>query len=96
MQKSLPQYLFLIWIVNRYNLLFILPFSVVIMSPSPAATVAWLFTEYDVARGILKFQWKTWEFRATSYSVNGHAIIQLIAGSCLIVAIYGNARKHPK
>ena len=33
-------------------------------------TVAWLVTEYDVAWGILKFQCKTWEFRATSYSVN--------------------------
>ena len=32
-------------------------------------TVACLFTEYDVARGILRFQCKTWEFRATSYSV---------------------------
>ena len=38
MQKSLLQYLFLIWVVNRYNLLFILPFSVVIMLPSLAAT----------------------------------------------------------
>ena len=38
MQKSLFQYLFLIWVVNRYNLLFIFPFSVVIMSPSLAAT----------------------------------------------------------
>ena len=28
-----------------------------------------LFTEYDVARGILKLQCKTWEFCATSYSV---------------------------
>ena len=37
--------------------------------------VARLFTEYDVARGILKFQCKTWEFRATSYSVNSKAII---------------------
>ena len=32
-------------------------------------TVTWLFTEYDVARGILKFQCKTWEVHATSYSV---------------------------
>ena len=32
-------------------------------------------TEYDVARGILKFQCKTWEVRATSYSVNSKAII---------------------
>ena len=31
-------------------------------------------TEYDVARGILKFQCKTWEGRATSYSVNSKAI----------------------
>ena len=38
MQKSLLQYLFLIWVVNRYNLLFILPFSVVIMSSSLTAT----------------------------------------------------------
>ena len=37
--------------------------------------VAWLFIEYDVARGILKFQCKTWEFRATSYSVNSQGII---------------------
>ena len=35
-------------------------------------TVA-LFTEYDVARGILKFQCKTWEFRSTSYYVNSQA-----------------------
>ena len=35
----------------------------------------WLFTQYDVARGILKFQCKTWEFRATSYSVNNHRFI---------------------
>ena len=34
-----------------------------------------MFTEYDVARGILKLQCKTREFRATSYSVNKHAII---------------------
>ena len=32
--------------------------------------MAQLFTEYEVARGILKFQCKTWQFRATSYSVN--------------------------
>ena len=38
-------------------------------------TVAWLFTEYDLARGILKFQCKTWEFHATSYSVKSQAII---------------------
>ena len=38
-------------------------------------TVAWLFTEHDVARGILKFQCKTWEFLATSYSVNSQVII---------------------
>ena len=38
MQNKLLQYLFLIWDVNRYNPLFILPFSVVIMSPSLAAT----------------------------------------------------------
>ena len=30
--------------------------------------VVWLFTEYDVARGILKVECKTWEIRATSYS----------------------------
>ena len=42
------------------------------------ATVAWLFTEYDVARGIPKFQYQTWEFRATSYSVNSQAIILTI------------------
>ena len=38
-------------------------------------TVAWLFTEYGVARGILKFQCKTWKFRTTWYSVNSQAII---------------------
>ena len=38
MQKSLLQYLFLTWVVNHYNLLFIFPFFVVIMSPSLAAT----------------------------------------------------------
>ena len=38
-------------------------------------TEAWLFTEYDVARGILKFRCKTWEFRGTSYSVTSQAII---------------------
>ena len=31
-----------------------------------------LFTEYDVARGILKFQCKTWEFRDTSCLVTGN------------------------
>ena len=36
--------------------------------------VVWLFTEYDVAWGILKFQCKTWEFRGTSYSLNSKAI----------------------
>ena len=41
-------------------------------------TVAWLFTEYDVARGILKFQYKTWEFRGTSYSINSQAIILVL------------------
>ena len=41
-------------------------------------TVAGLFTEFDVARGILKFQCKTWEFRAASYSVNSQAIIDLL------------------
>ena len=47
MQKSLLQYLFLIWIVNRYNLLlFFLPFSVVIMSPSLTATTDSLFVSY--------------------------------------------------
>ena len=39
--------------------------------------VALMFTEYDVARGILKFQCKTWEFRATSYSVNSQATISV-------------------
>ena len=38
-------------------------------------TVARLLIEYDVARGILKFLSKTWEFHATSYSVNSQAII---------------------
>ena len=37
--------------------------------------VTLLFTEYDVARGILKLLCKTWEFRATSYSVNSPGII---------------------
>ena len=44
---------------------------------SDSDIVAWLFTEYDVAWGILKFQCKTWEFRITSYSVNSQAIIPL-------------------
>ena len=35
----------------------------------------WLLTEYEVARGILKFQCKTWKFRVTSYSVNNHRFI---------------------
>ena len=46
MQKSLLQYLFLKWAVNRYNLLFIFPFSVVIMSPSLAATTDSRFVSY--------------------------------------------------
>ena len=46
MQKSLLQYLFLIWVVNRYNLLFILPFPVVIMSPLLAATTDSRFVSY--------------------------------------------------
>ena len=33
-----------------------------------------VFTEYDAARGILKFQCKTLEIRAMSYSVNSQAI----------------------
>ena len=36
--------------------------------------MAWLFTEYEVAWGILKFQCKTWELLATSYLVNSQAI----------------------
>ena len=39
------------------------------------STVVLLFTEYYVARGILKSLCKTWEFRATSYSVNSQGII---------------------
>ena len=46
MQKSLLQYLFLIWVVNRYNLLFILPLSGVIMLPSLAATTDSRFVSY--------------------------------------------------
>ena len=42
MQKSVLQYLF----VNRYNILFILPFSGVIMSPSLAATTNSRFVSY--------------------------------------------------
>ena len=38
-------------------------------------TVASMFTEYDIAREIQKFQFKTWEFRATSYSVNSQASV---------------------
>ena len=34
-----------------------------------------MFTEYDIAREIQKFQFKTWEFRATSYSVNSQASV---------------------
>ena len=45
--------------------------------------VAWLFTEYEVALGILSFQCKTWEFRATSYSVNSQTIIQ---GICITLS----------
>ena len=37
--------------------------------------VSYLFTEHDVARGILKVLGKIWEFRATSYSVNSQGII---------------------
>ena len=50
-----------------------------------------MFTEYDVARGILKFQCKTWEFRATSYSVNSQTIIAAYAPTgekillCLVI-----------
>ena len=39
--------------------------------------MAGLFTEYDVARGILNFQRKTWEFRAMSYSTNSQAIFYI-------------------
>ena len=46
MQKSLLQYLFLIWVVNRHNLLFVLPLSVVIISPSLAATTDSRFVSY--------------------------------------------------
>ena len=46
MQNSLLQYLFLICVVNRYNRLFILPVSVVIMSPSLAATTDSRFVSY--------------------------------------------------
>ena len=46
-------------------------------------TVAWLFTEYEVARGILSFQCKTWEFRGTSYSVTSQTIIQ---GICITLS----------
>ena len=45
-------------------------------------TVAVLLTEYDVARGILKFQCTIWEFRAASYSVNSQAIILLDLSLC--------------
>ena len=38
----------------------------------------WLLTEYEVARGILKFQCKTWKFRVTSYSVNSHRFISKV------------------
>ena len=38
-------------------------------------TVAWRFTEYDVARGQLKFQCNTWDIRAMSCSVNSQTII---------------------
>ena len=37
--------------------------------------VALVFTEYDVAREILKLPCKTWIFRATSYSVNSQGNI---------------------
>ena len=40
-----------------------------------ATIVAWLFAKYDVARGILKLLCKTWEFRATSCSVNSQGIL---------------------
>ena len=46
MQKTLLQYLFLICVVNRYNLWFILPFSVAIMSPSLAITTDNRFVSY--------------------------------------------------
>ena len=49
-------------------------------------TVSWLFTEYDVARGILKIQCKTWKFRAMSYSINSKAII--IASSYFAIFIH--------
>ena len=40
-------------------------------------TMARLFTECDVVRGILKFPCKIWEFRATLYSINSQAIIAI-------------------
>ena len=54
-----------------------------------AITVARPFTEYmyDVARGILKFKCKTWECRATSYSVNSHAIIVKVGHDILFFCI---------
>ena len=36
------------------------------------------YLEHDVALGILKFQCKTWEFRATSCSRHPDLFIQLI------------------
>ena len=53
-----------------------------------SCTMAWLFTEYDIARGILKFQCKIWEFRAKSYSVNGQAFMLLLL-SCVLYQYYG-------
>ena len=35
------------------------------------------YLEHDVARGILKFQCKTWEFRATSCSRHSDLFIQV-------------------
>ena len=42
------------------------------------ATVACLFTEYGVARGLLKFQCKTWELLGPSFSVYIQAISVII------------------
>ena len=42
-----------------------------------------MFTEYDVAQGIVKFQFKTWGFRATLYSVNSQAIIPMCSETLL-------------
>ena len=62
--------------------------------------MAWLFTEYDVARNSQVLLWNFSIPRATSYSVNKHATLQLVFLSETIQIIrdkqYSEAAIEPK